>query len=415
MTKKQAEMGFNTKFVKPLAVSIPFPLQGHINPMLQVAKILHSKGFHITFVNTEFNHKHGLPPTDVDDTQEVPSICDSTNKNCLVPFLNLIAELNQSASSVLNPPVSCISSDGGMTFSVKAAEEFGIPVVLFWAMSACWLLGISRYHSLIYKGLASLKDENDYLEEDWVPGMKSLRLRELTSVLHVTDPNDPLIEFLMSEVGRASKASAIILNTFDELECNVLNNLSSVFPSTYTMGPLHMLVDQIPQNNLASVGANLMIEDTRCLQWLQSKEPRSVLPDLFDGDSGILLSEFVNETKNRGLIASWCPQEQVLSHPSIVGYLTNCGWNSTMENLSCGVPKVCWPFFADNQVACKRACSEWGIGFEIDTNVKRGDVRNLVNELVEGEKGKEKAGDATGPNGSSYMNWDELINEEQLK
>ncbi|KAJ7946737.1 Glycosyltransferase [Quillaja saponaria] len=486
MTQKQAEMGLNTESVKPHAVLIPLPFQGHINPMLQVAKILHSKGFHITFVNTEFNHKRllksrganaldglpdfqfetipdGLPPTDVDDTPEINSLCDSTSKNCLVPFLNLVAKLNQYASSGLNPPVSCIFSDRAMSFSVKAAEEFSIPVVLLCAMSACWYLGVSRYHSLIYKDLASIKDEsyltNEHLDEDWVPGMKSLRLRELPSFFHLTDPNDPFMEFIMAEVGRASKASAIILNTFDELECNVLNNLSSTSPPIYTMGPLHMLVNQIPQNNLVSFGTNLWKEDTGCLQWLESKEPRSVLyvnfgsttvmsghqilefawglanskksflwiirPDLFEGDSGILLSEFVNETKNRGLVASWCPQEQVLSHHSIVGYLTHCGWNSTMENLSCGVPMVCWPFFADNQVACKLACSEWGIGMEIDTNVKRDEVTNLVNELMEGEKGKEmkqkamewkkKAEDATGPNGSSYMNWDKLIKEVLLK
>ncbi|KAJ7946735.1 Glycosyltransferase [Quillaja saponaria] len=264
MTQKQAEMGFTTEFVKPHAVLIPAPFQGHINPMLQVAKILHSKGFHITFVNTEFNHKRvlksrgvnaldglpdfqfetipdGLPPTDVDDTPEPQSLCDSTSKNCLVPFLNLVAKLNQYASSGLNPPVSCIFSDRAMTFSVKAAEEFGIPVVLLCAMSACWLWGVSRYHSLIYKDLESIKDEsyltNEHLDEDWVPGMKSLRLRELPSLFHLTDPNDPFMEFLMAEVGRASKASAIILNTFDELECNVLNNLSSMFPLYLYHGP----------------------------------------------------------------------------------------------------------------------------------------------------------------------------------
>jgi len=39
----------------------------------------------------------------------------------------------------------------------------------------------------------------------------------------------------------------------------------------------------------------------------------------------ILSSEFVNEISDRGLIASWCPQEQVLNHPSIGGFLTHCG------------------------------------------------------------------------------------------
>jgi hypothetical protein len=41
---------------KPHAVCAPFPDQGHINPMLKLAKILLFNGFHITFVNTEYNH-----------------------------------------------------------------------------------------------------------------------------------------------------------------------------------------------------------------------------------------------------------------------------------------------------------------------------------------------------------------------
>ncbi|KAK3016292.1 hypothetical protein RJ639_007612 [Escallonia herrerae] len=47
-------------FGKPHAVCIPFPAQGHINPMLKLAKLLHRKGFHITFVHTEFNHQRLL-------------------------------------------------------------------------------------------------------------------------------------------------------------------------------------------------------------------------------------------------------------------------------------------------------------------------------------------------------------------
>ena len=40
-----------------------------------------------------------------------------------------------------------------------------------------------------------------------------------------------------------------------------------------------------------------------------------IRPDLVIGCSVILSYEFVNETKDRSLIGSWCPQEQVLNHP----------------------------------------------------------------------------------------------------
>ncbi|KAK4579343.1 hypothetical protein RGQ29_029129 [Quercus rubra] len=36
-------------------VLFPLPFQGHINPMLLLATILHSKGFSITIIHTNFN------------------------------------------------------------------------------------------------------------------------------------------------------------------------------------------------------------------------------------------------------------------------------------------------------------------------------------------------------------------------
>ncbi|XP_028088189.1 7-deoxyloganetin glucosyltransferase-like [Camellia sinensis] len=165
----------------PHAVCIPFPAQGHINPMLKLAKLLNHKGFHITFINTEFNHRHllksrgpnslagtpsfrfetipdGLPSTDnaPDATQDVPSLCDSTRKNCLVPFRDLIAKINHTASSKV-PPVSCIVSDGIMSFTVLVAQELGIPDVLFWTTSACGFMGYVQYRQLIEKDLTPLK------------------------------------------------------------------------------------------------------------------------------------------------------------------------------------------------------------------------------------------------------------------
>lgn len=82
---------------KQHVIVLPYPSQGHITPMMQLAKLLHSKGFHVTFVNTEFNHNRfirnkgpdslkglpdfrfetipdGLPPSDRDATQDLPAL-----------------------------------------------------------------------------------------------------------------------------------------------------------------------------------------------------------------------------------------------------------------------------------------------------------------------------------------------------
>lgn len=148
-------------------------------------------------------------------------------------------------------------------------------------------------------------------------------------------------------------------------------------------------------------------------------------PDIVTGDSAVIPIEFLEETKDRGLVSSWCDQETVLYHPSIGGFLTHCGWNSTLDTINSGVPIMCWPFFAEQQTNCWFSFEKWGIGMEIDNEVRRNEVAKQVKELMEEEKGKGMAKKAKewrmlaeeaikGPNGSSYLDFEKLVNQELL-
>jgi UDP:flavonoid glycosyltransferase YjiC (YdhE family) len=138
----------------------------------------------------------------------------------------------------------------------------------------------------------------------------------------------------------------------------------------------------------------------------------------------ILPTEFIAETKERGLIAGWCPQEEVLNHLSIGGFLTYCGCNSIIESVCVEVPMLCWPFFGDQQINCKYTCNEWGIGMKINNGANREEVGKLVRNLMEGDMGKKMkkkvmhwtklAEKATDPNGSSSINLNNLVNEVLL-
>ncbi|KAL7262535.1 hypothetical protein ACSBR1_000823 [Camellia fascicularis] len=541
----------------PHAVCMPYPAQGHINPMLKLAKLLHHKGFHITFVNTEFNHRRllksqgphslsgtasfrfetipdGLPPSEADATQDNPALCHSIMHNFIDPFRVLLDKLNDEAAAFSEvPPVTCVVSDGAMScFTLKVAEEVGIPAVIFFPTSATGLMGHVAFPKLIEKGLAPLKvfgygllalfdswrkkvgleivfgysvpgpspiSLSHYCDVNTCPSMKfpiitlstlyspSLLLPFFFTRVH-QQPHQLIIIFIgMAElsssraylsrlrscllgseiqdlesgiwslrmtIDKAHEASAIIFNTFDALEHDVLEALSTMYPPIYPIGPLQFLLDQFPQNHLNSIGSSLWKEETECLSWLDSKKPNSVIyvnfgsitvmtplqliefawglansnqtflwiirPDLVVGDSAILPPDFVSETKERSLLASWCPQELVLNHPSVGGFLTHSGWNSTLESICSGVPMLCWPFFAEQQTNCWSCCSQWGVGMEINSDVKREEVERMVRELMGGERGKEmrrkvmewkKLGEeATACSvGSAYLNFEKLV------
>ncbi|KAJ4715056.1 Glycosyltransferase [Melia azedarach] len=466
---------------KPHAVCVPYPSQGHVIPMMQLAKLLHSRGFHITFVNTEFNHRRlirskgpdcvkglpgfrfqtipdGLPPSDRDATQDVPALCDSTRKNCLAPFLKLIDRLNSSPEV---PPVTCIISDGVMSFCIKAAEAIGIPEFQLWTASACSFMGYLQFSELVKRGIVPFKDEKFHtdgtLEKtiDWIPGMSNIRFRDLPSFVRTTNPNHIMFDFMGSEAQNCLNSSAIIFNTFDEFEQEVLKVIASRFPNIYTIGPLPLLCKHVDETKYKSFGSSLWKEDSDCLKWLDQRDTNSVVyvnygsvtvmseqhmsefawglanskhpflwivrPDVVMGDSAILPEKYFEEIKDRGMIASWCTQEQVLLHPSVGVFLTHCGWNSMLESVGGGVPVICWPFFADQQTNCRYACTTWGIGMEVNHDVKRDEIQGLVKEMMEGEKGKrrrqkakewkKKAEITTDIGGQSYNNFERFIEE----
>ncbi|KAI6692096.1 hypothetical protein NL676_019806 [Syzygium grande] len=423
------------------AVCVPYPAQGHVNPMMQLAKLLHARGVFVTFVNTEFNHRRllrskgpdslrglenfrfekipdGLPPSDRDATQDVPTLCDSIRKNCLGPFKKLLATIK---SDEVVPP----------------------------------------YRELVKRGIVPFKDEdflnNGTLDDpvDWIPGMRNIRLRDMPTFMRTTDLNDIMFDFEGEEAQHCLKSSAILFNTFNELEREVLEKIADMSPQIYCTGPLSFLIQDIPSSSVKSFRSSLWKEDYSCLEWLDQREAESVVyvnygcitvmteehlkefawglanskhpffwvirPDVVMGDSAILPPEFLEEVKDRGFLTSWCPQDQVLSHGSVGAFLTHCGWNSTLEGICGGVPLICWPFFAEQTTNCRYACTEWGIGMEVNQDVRREEIEALVREVMEGvggkkmrenaKKWKERAVAAAGRGGPSYNDFNRFIEE----
>ncbi|KAI3708667.1 hypothetical protein L2E82_37992 [Cichorium intybus] len=143
-----------------------------------------------------------------------------------------------------------------------------------------------------------------------------------------------MVNFFFRETTRAKQASAIILNTFEDLEYDVLKELALIYPHVYSIGPLHTLTNNIENKGLDLLGSSLWKEEAECLEWLDSKESNSVVyvnfgsiavmtaqqlvefswglansnknflwvirPDLVSGESPMLPPEFLDATSDRG-------------------------------------------------------------------------------------------------------------------
>lgn len=107
-----------------------------------------------------------------------------------------------------------------------------------------------------------------------------------------------------------------------------------------------------------------------CIEWLGQRAPRSVIYVSFGSMvelgaeqmeelvEGLRLSGYyflwvvrpMEESKlpdgflsEKGLVVQWCPQLEVLADEVVGCFVTHCGWNSTLEALSLGVPMVGMP------------------------------------------------------------------------
>lgn len=150
-------------------VVVPGPFQGHMTPMLQLATVLHSKGFSITIVHSTLfnppdpsNHPSDfvfLPlisdglSEDHDHVSSVSSdniatITSNLNANCVTPLEQLLLRYlkhNDAECDDDDDKIACIIYDGLMCFVDSVARKLNLPTILLRTTSATNVLA---YHSL---------------------------------------------------------------------------------------------------------------------------------------------------------------------------------------------------------------------------------------------------------------------------
>ena len=223
----------------------------------------------------------------------------------------------------------------------------------------------------------------------------------------------------------------------------------ALIPKLMPIGPL------VVSNAHGNSAGNFWPEDQTCLEWLNQQPPCSVIYAAFgsstifdqaqfqelalglelsnmpflwvvrpdgtgDGENDAYPKGFQDRVGNRGRIVGWAPQKKVLVHPSVACFMSHCGWNSTVEGASNGVPFLCWPYFVDQFINETYICDVWkiGLGFNPDENgiITRQEIKSKVGQLLGDRKFrsralglKEMAMDSFKEGGDSYNNFNKFV------
>ena len=295
-----------------------------------------------------------------------------------------------------------------------------------------------------------------------VPGMEGfLRRRDLPGTCRVNDVAHPKLEEIMKNFQQAHRAHALVLNTFDDVDGPVLTQIRNHCPRTYSVGPLHALLKfKLASETSTSQSSNSFREEDRsCIPWLDRQPPKSVIyvsfgslaiitkeellefwhglvnsgcrflwvirPDALVGkdEERQTLEELLEGIKDRGYVVDWAPQEEVLQHPAVGGFLTHSGWNSTLESIVAGQPMICWPYFADQQINSRFVSHVWKLGMDMKDTRDRVTVEKMVRELMEEKRAEfiiaadtmaTSAKKSVSQGGSSFCNLSNLIEEIRL-
>ncbi|KAL1561414.1 UDP glycosyltransferase 9-like [Salvia divinorum] len=433
---------------KAQVVVIPFPAQGHINPALAFAKCLASKGLLVAVVITtsvaksaNFSDCASLALHTVSDGSEHVEGTE-TVEAYLKRFRR---NISRNLADLMDDHMSCtraIVYDSIMPWVLDIAKDRGLVGACFFTQSCS---ASAVFHHLGQGLLLQYPYEDDAAVS--LPALPPLEKRDLPSFSHMVDPDHFAVKLLTDQFSNLGRADWIFFNTFDKLETKILEWMRSRWPIT-TIGPTFLLQGEAKKHSIS------MFEPKADAyrEWLESRDPGSVVYVSFGSFASmekeqmaelghallttghhflwVVLSSELEKlppdfaataaAAGTGLVVEWCHQPEVLAHPAVACFVTHCGWNSTLEGLSHGVPLVAMAQWVDQNTNAKLVVDVWGAGAAPrrrggDGIVGREEIAMCIERVVGGDgegvgirrnalRWKEMAAEAVGSGGSSDIN-----------
>lgn len=465
-------------------VFLPFLTPSHMIPLVDAARLFASySGIKATIITTPANaalfkaatdhdiklgHKISVltlnfPSIEVGLPEGIENFSAATSLEMLGKVAKGLSLLQQPMENlILEIRPNCIFSDMFYPWTNDVAAQLKIPRLLFYPTN--FISHVVPYNLELYE---PYKKVNSDSESFLIPGlpdkieMKSSQLED-----HVKTKTT------FGEILKVIKESelhchGVVHDTIYELEPQYVEYHKKVKGQKYwTIGPLFHFSNREKAN-----------DDTNhrhdCFDWLDTQEPDSVILICFgsmvrftaaqlkqialaleaanqpfiwvvrntekgeeQGEGERWLPDGFEERvkkENRGLIIrSWAPQLKILRHKAIGGFITHCGWNSLLEAITCGVPVITWPLFAEQfyneklieiqEIGVRVGADVWHFTPVIESVVGSEQISEAIKRLMESSDESKKirenahkvaaiAKKAVVEGGSSHENLVSLIKE----
>ncbi|CAN8285341.1 unnamed protein product [Cochlearia groenlandica] len=446
---------------KANVIVLSFPIQGHINPLLQFSKRLISKNATVTFLTTSSTHNTitrraiaggaaSLPISflPLDDGFEEGHPSTDTSPEYFSNFEKNVSKSLSKLISSMEPKPNAVIYDSVLPWVLDVCREHpGVYAASFFTQSSA----VNALYVHFLRG-----EFKEFQNDVVLPAMPKLKGSDLPVFLYDNNICKSLFDLISSQFVNVDHIDFFLVNSFDELEVEVLEWMKTQW-QVKNIGPMipSMYLDKRLKGD-KDYGISLFnAQVSKCLDWLDAKPPNSVIYVSFgslavlkddqmtevaaglnqtnrnflwvvrETETKKLPKNYIEEIGEKGLIVNWSPQLQVLAHKSVNCFMTHCGWNSTLEALSLGVAMIGMPAISDQPTNAKFIEDVWKVGVRVKTDkdgfVTKEEIVRCVDEVMEetSEKGKEIrsnakrlmefAKEALSEGGKSDKNIDEFI------
>ncbi|CAJ2634462.1 unnamed protein product [Trifolium pratense] len=462
---------------------IPFLAPGHMIPLCDIATLFACRAQQVTIITTPSNakflnkslssanplflriHTVDFPSQQVGLPNGIESMSNTPDPDSSGKLYRGAMLLHEQIQDFMEAdPPDCIIADFMYTWVNDLATKLHVPKLAFNGFSLFTVSLMETFRT--NPSLHSLTDSGSFVVPNF-PYHITLCSRPPKSY---TGFMEPLLE-------KEVKSNGLIVNNFAELdgeEC-IEHYEKKTGHKAWHLGPASLIRKTVQEK--AERGQESAVSVHECLSWLNSKRDNTVLyicfgsichyseKQLYEIACAIEASghKFIwvvpekigkedesdeekekwlpkgFEEKNIGkqglIIRGWAPQVLILSHPAVGGFMTHCGWNSTVEAVGAGVPMITWPVHGEQFYNEKLITEVRGIGVEVgatewcltsfaerETLVTRDSIEKAVRRLMDGgdeaekirrraHEFREKARGAVQEDGSSHKNLSALIDE----